>query len=179
MVRRDSLEELMIDRRRFVCCALTGAAALILLPSSTAQAQQAFQRYIPFLVELEGWKAGKPDGVSLGVTGVSMITATREYRRGEAKLNAHLISGAAAQIALATIQSGMKLETSETRMSTSTIDGFPVNQSFNIPDKSGGVVVALGPSAVFTLSFEGLADDEALAVARRFNWKAMQAAVPK
>ena len=64
-------------------------------------------------------------------------------------------------------------------MSTSTIDGLQVTRTFNTRDKSGAILVALGASAVFTLSFNGIADDEALTLARKFNWKAIQAAIPK
>jgi hypothetical protein len=32
---------------------------------------------------------------------------------------------------------------------------------------------------MFGLSFNGVAEDEALTLARRFDWKAIQAAVPK
>ena len=38
-------------------------------------------------------------------------------------------------------------------------------------------VASLLPS-LFTLSFNGIADDEALTLAKKFNWKGIQAAVP-
>jgi hypothetical protein len=40
-------------------------------------------------------------------------------------------------------------------------------------------MVALGAAALFSLNFEGVTEDEALALAQRFNWKAIQAALPK
>ena len=64
-------------------------------------------------------------------------------------------------------------------MSTSTIDGLQVTRTFTFADKSGAVIVVLGPNAVFMLSFNGISDDEGLKVARQFNWKSIQAAVPK
>ncbi len=171
----------MIDRRRAIRFALAAAAlpAAWLLPSSAARAQQSFQRFIPFLVDLQGWKGNKPDGVSMEMAGNSMVTATREYERGEARLNAQVITGPAAQGALAATNAGVKIETSDARMSTSTIDGLQVTRTFTISDKSGAILVALGTSALFTLSFNAVAEDEALALARKFNWKAMQAAIPK
>ena len=150
-----------------------------MLSATPARAQQSFQRFFPLLVDLPGWKAGKPDGVSVEIPGNSMVTATREYLRGEARLNAQIIIGPAAQGALAAANTGIKIETSEARMSTSTIDGLQVTRTFTFADKSGGVIVALGPSAMFTLTSQGIPEDEALGLARKFNWKAMQAAVPK
>jgi len=172
----------MIDRRVAIRLALAAAAlsvAVWLLPSSAARAQQSFQRFIPLLIDLQGWKGNKPDGVSMEMPGASMVTATREYERGEARLNAQVISGPAAQGALATISAGVKIETSEGRMYTSTIDGLLVTTTFTVKDKSGAILVALGPSALFTLSFNGVSEDEALTLARKFNWKAIQAAIPK
>lgn len=168
----------MIDRRRAVRLALAALPAAWLLPFSAARAQ-GFARFIPFLVDLQGWKGNKPDGLAMEMPGASMVTATRDYERGEARLNAQVIIGPAAQGALAATGAGMKIETSDARMSTSTIDGLPVTRSFTISDKSGAIIVALGPSALFSLTFNGVAEDEALALARTFNWKAMQAAIPK
>ena len=171
----------MIDRRRAIRLALAAAAlpAVCLLPPSAARAQQSFQRFIPFLVDLPGWKGQKPDGVTIEMSGSSMITATREYERGDARLNAQVITGPAAQGALAATASGIKIETSDARMSTSAIDGLQVSRTFTISNKSGAILVALGPSAMFSLSFNGIAEDEALTLARKFNWKAIQAAIPK
>jgi hypothetical protein len=171
----------MIDRRGLIRLALAALAlpAGWLLPFSTSYAQQSFQRFFPLLVDLQGWKGNKPDGVSMQIPGSSMITATREYQRGTARLNAQVLMGPPAQGAVAAGNSGVKVETSDARMSTSTIDGMQVTRTFTISDKSGALIVALGASAVFMLSFEGVAEDEALTLARKFDWKAIQAALPK
>jgi hypothetical protein len=167
----------MIDRRAAIRLALAAGLAASLAPSR-ANAQD-FQKFVPFLVDLPGWTGNKADGMAMQMGGTSMITATREYRRGAATLNANIIGGAAAQGMLAQIQSGMKLETAEMRMSTSTVDGFGVLLAFQVKDNSGAIMVALGSSAVFNLGFKGVAEDEAFGLAKRFDWKAIQAALPK
>ena len=169
----------MIDRRRAIRLALAVLPAAQLLRSSAARAEQSFQRFVPFLVDLDGWKGNKPEGLSMETTGVSMITATREYRRDPARLSVQIIIGQAAQGALAAIRSGMNIETSEARLNTSTIDGFQVTRNFNVKPKSGAILIALGTSALLSVSFNGITDDEALALAKKFNWKAIQAALPK
>ena len=168
----------MINRRSAVIAAV-GFSAAWMLTSSSTRAQQSFQRFLPLLVDLPGWKGNKPDGMAMETPGNRMVAATREYERGDARLNVQILVGPAAQGGVATITSGMKVETSEARMSTSTIDGLQVAMTFTKADKSGVILVALGPSALFSFSFNDLSEEEALALAKRFNWKAIQAAVEK
>jgi hypothetical protein len=170
----------MIDRRHAIRIALALAAAPVagLLSAATARAQ-AFQRYTPFLVDLQGWKGGTPDGMAMEIPGNSVITATREYQRGDARLNAQIIIGPMAQGALAQLGQPLKVETRDGRMYTAAVDGFPTMTTFTVKDKSGAIIVRLGPAALFNLTFHGVAEDEALALAKRFNWKAIQAALPR
>ena len=173
---RDELGGQMINRRHAIRLALAALPAAWLLRPSAAHAQQAFQRFFPFLVDLESWQGKKPDGFSMEMTGNNMVSATREYQRGPARLQAQVIIGAVAKGALAAIQTGMNIETSNGRMSTSTIDGLQVTRTFNIKNNSGAILVALGTSALFSVSFNEVGDDEALMLARKFDWKAIQAA---
>ena len=117
--------------------------------------------------------------MAMQVPGMSMITATREYKRSGATLSASIISGSTAQGMLGAVQSGVKIETAELHISTATVDGLTVARTFNVPEKSGAVLVALGQSALFNLAFTGVPEDEAFALAKRFDWKAIQAALPK
>ncbi len=162
----------MIDRRRAIHLTLAALAMAWVPPA--ARAQQSFQRFVPFLIDLPGWKGNKPDGMALEIAGSSMITATRGYERGAARLNVQVITGPAAQAALAATGTGIKIETSELRMSTSTIDGLQVTRTFTASLKSGAILVALSANAVFTLTFTGVAEDEALTLAQKFDWKAIQ-----
>ncbi len=179
MLRGRYLGVEMINRRRAIYFAVTALPAAWLLQASTARAQQAFQRYFPFLVDLDGWQGKKPDGVAMEMPGNNMITATREYQRGAARLHAQILFGVAAKGALAATQTGMNIETSDGRMNTSTIDGMTVTRSFNFKDKSGAILVALGASGMLSVSFNGIPDDEALMLAKKFDWKAIAAAQPK
>ena len=162
--------------RRYAIGLLAAALLGCVLQISAAQADQAFQRFFPFLIDLDGWQGKKPDGISVEMPGNTMITATREYQRGPARFHAQVLVGAAAKGALAVAQTGIKIETSDGRMSTSAVDGFQVTRTFNFKDKSGAILIALGSNSVFSVSFNGIADDEALGIAKKFDWKAIQAA---
>jgi hypothetical protein len=165
----------MIDRRRASLFALLALPAVCF--ASRAHAQQSFQRFVPFLVDLPGWTGKKADGMAMEMAGTSMITATRAYERGDAKLNAQIITGPAAQGALAATKSGIKLETSDMHMSTATIDGLSVTRTYVVSSKSGTILVGLSGSAMFNLTFTGITEDEALGLVKKFDWKAMQGQV--
>lgn len=165
-----------ISRRHAVSLALAALSAAWLLRSSPARAQQAFRKFFPFLIDLDGWQGRTPDGMSMELANSSMLTATREYQRGGARLNVGVVIGPAATGALAAGQNGMNVETSEGHMIASTIDSFTVIRTFNIKEKSGAVLVKLGPTAMFSFSYNGLTEDEAMPLAKKFDWKAIQAA---
>jgi hypothetical protein len=169
----------MINRRHALRLAAAALPALGVVCAAAAYAQQAFQRFVPFLIDLDGWQGNKPDGMAMEMTNATMITATRHYQRSPAHLEASIIIGTAAQAALAAVQTGMKIETTDGRLGTSSINGFQVIQTYTISQKSGAILVALGPAAMFNLAFNGVTDQDALALAEKFDWKGIQAALPK
>ena len=156
------------------------SAALLVLcmlwPHSAVTADQPFQRFLPLLVDLAGWEGKKPDGMSMQMADTSMTSATRDYERGPAKVHASVIIGQAAEGALMPIQSGMKMQTPEGHMITDTMRGMPVLKAYNSKDKSGTLIVALAKNAMFSLAYEGMTEDEALPLADKFDWKALQTA---
>ncbi len=148
----------------------------LLLPHFAMSADQPFQRLLPLLVDLAGWQGKKPDGMSMQMSDTSMTTATRDYERGTAQVHASVVIGQAAEGALAPIQTGMKMQTPEGHMITDTMRGMPVMRTFNAKDKSGALIVGLANNAMFSLAYEGLSEEEALQLADKFDWKALQAA---
>jgi hypothetical protein len=165
-----------INRRHAISLALAALSAAYLLRPSSARAEQAFRKFFPFLIDLDGWEGHTPDGMSMEMGNSSILTATREYRRGPARINVGVVMGPAAAGALAASASGMNIETSEGHMLTSTIDSFTVIRTYNIKEKSGAVLVKLGPTSMFSFSYNGLTEDEAMPLAKRFDWKGIQTA---
>ena len=151
------------------------SAFLLLLPVAS-RADQAFQRFLPLLVDLDGWQGKKPDGMSMEMANMSMTTATRDYQKGSAQLHASVMIGQTAGATLAPLQNGMNVQTTEGHMVSGTMHGMPVLKSFTTKDKSGSLMVGLGKEALFTIAYNGLTEDEALALAEKFDWKAIQAA---
>src|SRR5271166_961293 len=157
----------MIKSRQAMLSLLTLLS--VLWPLSSAYADQPFQRFLPLFVDLDGWQGKKPDGMSMEMSNASMTTATRDYQRGPAQAHALVMMGQAAAGALGPIQSGMNLQTSDGHMITSTMHGMSVLKNYNTPQKSGALMVALGKEAVFTFSYSGITEDEALALAEKFD----------
>lgn len=165
----------MIDRRgafRLAWAALAGA----LLASSAAHADPAFKRFLPLLVDLDGWDGKKPDGMSMDMGDSSMTTAKRDYQKGAAQVHASVIIGAAAAGALSALTTGINVETTDGHTLTATINGFKASKTYNSKNKSGAIIVALGDNAMFSFAYNGLTEDEALPLAQKFDWKAIQAA---
>ena len=169
----------MIDRRRTLRLALAALPAAALLGLRAARADQVFERFYPFLIDLPGWTGNKPDGMAMQMASMSIVTATREYRRDAARIQAGIMTGPAAQGGLAMIQSGMKLDTADAHMSTDTVDGLKLARTYTLKDQSGAILVGLADNALFSFAFNKLSEDEAFALARKFDWKGIQGALPK
>jgi len=176
---RELWEGRMINPRRAICFALVALSISWPLGPSSVRAGQAFQRFLPLLVELDGWQGKKPNGMSMEMPNNSMTTATRDYQRGPAQLHAGVVMGQAAAGALAPLQTGMNVQTSDGHMIASTMHGLPVIKTYNTQQKSGAIMVALGKDALFSLSYNGITEDEALALSEKFDWKAIQAAAQR
>lgn len=166
----------MTTRRFAVLFALAAMAAVVLAPGSPARAEPAFKRLLPYLVDLEGWRGEKPDGLSMDMGDNSMTTATRAYRRANDQLHLSIIVGAAAKGAMAPLAMGMNVETAEGHMITTTIAGFKAMKSYTAANKSGSVMIALADETLFSLSYEGVGEEEALALVPKFDLKGVQAA---
>lgn len=166
----------MAGFRRGACVLFAGLIAVWSLQPLAAYADQAFARFLPLFIDLDGWQGNKPDGVSMELAGNSMTSAKRDYTRKTAQVHVTVITGPAAAAALAPTKAGMNIETSEGHMITTTLNDFPVTKSYAIADKSGALLIALGPSALLTVAYKGISEDDALALAKKFDWKAIQAA---
>jgi hypothetical protein len=164
----------MIKRQPAILSMLVMLA--MLWPPSSVRAEQAFARFLPLLVDLDGWQGKKPDGMSMDMPNASITTAARDYQRGPARVQASVIKGQAAAGALAPLRAGMNVQTTDGHMIVATLHGMRVLKNFTVKQKSGALIVELANDAVFNLTYEGLTEEEALALAEKFDWKAIQAA---
>jgi len=161
----------MLRLRYLVVCFALGFS--ILLPQAS-RAEQAFQRFLPLLVDLDGWTGKKADGMSMDMANMSMTTANRDYTKGSSELHASVVVGQGAVAGLAPLQNAMNIETTDGHMITAQMHGMNVLKGYNNKDKSGSLIVGLSKDAMLSVSYKNLTEDEALALAEKFDWKAIQ-----
>jgi hypothetical protein len=156
-------------RRRDFIALLGGITAI---SPRAVRAQQGDQRLIPLLIDLPGWTGNAPIESGEEKKGGQVI-ALRIYVRGEARLNAVLGSGVPARPGG---NDSPNYTTPEEHVRTSTISGFQVTSAV-APDFVW-ISVKFSPVARFNLYFHNVAEDEAMAIAQKFDWRQIQALLP-
>jgi hypothetical protein len=157
------------------------AVLVLVLPALGAYAA-GFDALLPLLVDLPGWEAEPADGADASASGVRAVTAFRNYESGERRFEVNVLVGMQAGLTwMPDYQEGFKMETPEGLMEVKKINGFLVFYMFEQENSSGGIFVLLQDpgskpdmGAVLAVNFEGLALDEALKTAQRFNWAKMK-----
>jgi hypothetical protein len=160
----------MIDRRVAIRILLAAFAWLAVAPTRA----QDVQKLLPLLVDLRGWTGEHAQGVVLGP---SVIGALRTYKRGDAMLEANFLRIAGEMPP--GDPPGTNYADDWRHLISSTVDGFDTSREFYPKNKDGRIFVKLRGNAFFALNFKGLSEDEAFSLARRFDWKAIEAALPK
>jgi hypothetical protein len=183
-IRAPWLDEIRIDQRqsftRFGSDFKPNRQAQLETDAGLPPGAQESQMLTPFLVDLPGWAANKADGMAMREPGGNEVTkATRTYKRGSAKIDAGIAVDGAVQGTLLMMQNFMKNEIPGLRVSSSPVDGFTVLRTFAIRDNVSTIMVAFSSKAALSFVSTGITEDEAFRLARRFDWRGMQAALPK
>ncbi len=140
---------------------------------------QDHQKLTPLLIDLSGWTAAAASVKTIQTGNTNMVTSTRIYQQsGEKNLQAILITGNTVAYSSG-FASGKNINTSISRITTKTIDGFQVETRFKKTDRSGAVMVMIKGGqingAIFILEFKGIPDNLALELVQRFDWSKMRA----
>lgn len=150
--------------------------ALLVLFSGMNVCAASYDGLAATLIDLPGWEGQAAEGMHMDMGGTSMANANREYRNGNSEIDAAVTVGGSVMAPGA--MGDMKMETERERASVSTVDGYRVHASFSKADNSGAVVVSLlkdeTGGAIFTLAYEGISDEAALELARKFDWDKMK-----
>ncbi len=140
----------------------------------------SYQKFCAQLKNIPGWQAEKCEGMNMTGTPVGeMASATRSYDKGSKHIDVSVFCGMQAMGYWAPFASNMQVDSSEGFVKITTVDGFPVGIQHSKEDKTGGVIVCLDKKAgqhkaVFVVNYEGMGWKEALGIAKKFDWKAME-----
>ncbi|MFC1811291.1 hypothetical protein ACFL03_01210 [Thermodesulfobacteriota bacterium] len=158
------------------------ALGLILIVAFVATAHAGdHQPLTPLLIDLQGWEAENPEGMSMDMGAMKMTNATRTYTKDDNSITAMVMIGSHA-MTQGQMQE-MKVETTDVKVSVSEIDGFQVHTGYDKNENAGSVTVFLSQgqteSALFMVSYQNLSEKEAMDLVKDFDWKKMKAVVDK
>ena len=135
----------------------------------------------PDLIDIPGWQGEPAQAMTMEMNGINMITATRSYEKADNSFDAAILI-TTQQMGMMSFQQ-MSMSEGGISINSTQMDGFKVVHSHDANENSGNFMVLLGEttsnSALFSMSYEGLSDKESLAIAKIYDWKAMQAAAEK
>ena len=127
----------------------------------------------PLLIDLKGWKAEKPEGASINMSGMKMINAIRHYGNGDKNFDVTILVGSSTMIQ--SQPQAVNVETSDTKVTSSEMDGFNVIQTFDKNENNGYIVINLDKKttegSLFMVNYSGISPEEALKIAKKYNWK--------
>lgn len=136
----------------------------------------------PFLVDLPGWTGGEAEGMSMDMSGMKMIQATREYAKEDQHITAVIMVSNQAS-ANAMVENSMNIETDKGSVKTETIDGFKVVIGHDREDNESLIFISLksdgSEKAFLSLTGKNINTDILLDLAKKFDWKKMKNTVEK
>lgn len=128
------------------------------------------------LVDVKGWKSGEAEGMNMDMGGMSMVSASREYTKGDQTFIATVIIGTNAIVSGQMPQ--VNIETEEGKYETKKLNDLEAYQAYDKQDKSGAILIDLGKSdtdgGFLMFSYENLTPDKALEMSENFDWKSIK-----
>ena len=118
----------------------------------------------PFLVDIEGWEAGEPEGSTVSMQQFKISTAEREYVSGDKNMNIEIADGAYVSFYYQGIKMAMNFEidTSEEYVKKITIQEFSGIEKYNYGNKEAEVILLLNDRFVLTLTGDNFENTEEL-----------------
>ncbi len=154
---------------------------IIAVPAAQAGKHDALTA---LLIDLGEWQGDKAEGMTMDMGSMQMITATRNYEKGDKELVANIMISSGGQSAMGMGQGqmqAMNVETDDAKMNVTEVDGYHVQTVYEKKENKGTVMVFLAKGQMmagyFNLSYEGLSEDAAMGLAKKFDWGKMKKAV--
>lgn len=162
---------------------LFSLVVLLAFTIATFLSAQSYEKLLDLLVDLPGYSGEEPKGMDMNYDDMKAINVTREYEKGDSKLQAGIIVGQQASgVWNPSYQKGLKMETSDGLMEVTEQNGFMLFHSYNKGKHEGMIAVLIekagaGGGAVFVFSYRGVDDKKGMSLAEKFDWKKIQSRV--
>jgi hypothetical protein len=170
-----------MERRKWSAVIGLVAVAIIIVSASAVYGGK-HEVLTPLLIDLEDWKAEDAQGMSMDMETVKMVNAFRTYQTEEKEINAGIMICSKA-IAQSQMQRMGKMEFGDVKMEFTEMDGFKVYTNYDKEEDQGYILVMLSQkdddSGMFMFNFSGMDEEEALKVAKKFDWKKLKKEVEK
>lgn len=157
-------------------------AVAIIIVSASAVYGGKHEALTPLLIDLEDWKAEDAQGMSMDMESVKMVNAFRMYETGEKEINAGIMICSKA-MAQSQMQRMGKMEFGDMKMEFKEMDSFKVHTTYDKEEGQGYILVMLAQkeedSGMFMFNYSGMDEEEALKLARKFDWKKIKKEVEK
>jgi len=132
------------------------------------------------LKDLPGWQAEQCEGMNMSGSPMGeMASAHRSYSKGNQRIEATIVCGMQAMGYWAPFAYKMQVETDKDFVKVTEVNGYGVGINYDKQTKTGSIIVRLTrgkkeTKAVFLLNFENMSWQEALEIAKKFDWGAME-----
>lgn len=155
---------------------------LILLIGTTIPIlSQKHESLKPLLIDLEGFEADPAEGMSMDIGDMNMITAARSYYFEGIDIETVIIIGN--KIMMEAKLEETKIQTDEGVYEITEENGFKISKYYDENMGDFGLTVFLkedeNKAAIFAFTSSGLTPDEAMLLAKKFDWKKLKSAVKK
>ncbi len=130
------------------------------------------------LIDISGWEAEPAQDMDMNMNGVQILNAIRSYEKGDNTFDAALMV-TTLQMGLASFQ-GLNMSQGGIKIESTEMNGFKVMHTHDSNENEGSIMILLGEtatnSALFTISYEGILDEESLSIIKQYDWVKMQKA---
>ncbi|OAG27879.1 hypothetical protein [Thermodesulfatator autotrophicus] len=143
---------------------------------SLAYKLPSYQEVCSVLTDLKGWQAEECSGMNVSTPMGEMVTAERSYQKGDKEISVMVIHGMQAVQFWQPYAYVTEMDSPESYVKLTTINGFKVGISHDKQTNSGSVVVLLNEKSgvvatIFALQYNDMSWKDGLKLARQFNWK--------
>ena len=133
------------------------------------------------MIDLPNYEAEAAEGSSMEAMGIKMINASRTYESDDSELTATIVISN--KIQDTKMLEDVEVESDEAGASIKTINGFKVTENYSKEDKEGAIMIFIAEnetlSGFFSINYEGISKEDALDLAKKFDWSQIKTKVEK